>query len=43
MIPPTERGSAPHLVVIEPHMDDAALSVGGRLLLEEEIRKNDKA
>jgi len=32
MIPPTERVSAPHLVVIEPHMDDAALSVGGRLL-----------
>jgi LmbE family N-acetylglucosaminyl deacetylase len=32
MIPPAERVSAPHLVVIEPHMDDAALSVGGRLL-----------
>jgi len=32
MISPAERVSAPHLVVIEPHMDDAALSVGGRLL-----------
>lgn len=32
MILPAERVSAPHLVVIEPHMDDAALSVGGRLL-----------
>lgn len=32
LIPPADRVSAPHLVVIEPHMDDAALSVGGRLL-----------
>ncbi|MBP2675194.1 MAG: hypothetical protein H6Q84_2034 [Deltaproteobacteria bacterium] len=34
LIPPmAERGpSSPHIVVIEPHMDDAALSVGGRML-----------
>jgi LmbE family N-acetylglucosaminyl deacetylase len=29
---PTPAG-LPHVVVVEPHMDDAALSVGGRLLL----------
>jgi LmbE family N-acetylglucosaminyl deacetylase len=29
---PTSSPTGPHLVVIEPHMDDAALSVGGRLL-----------
>jgi LmbE family N-acetylglucosaminyl deacetylase len=29
---PTPVG-LPHVVVVEPHMDDAALSVGGRLLL----------
>lgn len=32
LIPPIASPSAPHLVVIEPHMDDAALSAGGRLL-----------
>lgn len=32
LIPPLARATGPHLVVIEPHMDDAALSVGGRLL-----------
>ncbi|MFZ0758685.1 MAG: PIG-L family deacetylase [Candidatus Sulfotelmatobacter sp.] len=32
LIPPITRPSRPHLVVIEPHMDDAALSAGGRLL-----------
>lgn len=29
---PVSTPAGPHLVVIEPHMDDAALSVGGRLL-----------
>ena len=32
LVPPTAPVAGPHLVVIEPHMDDAALSVGGRLL-----------
>jgi LmbE family N-acetylglucosaminyl deacetylase len=32
LLPPIASPSGPHLVVIEPHMDDAALSVGGRLL-----------
>ncbi len=32
LIPPITPVASPHLVVIEPHMDDAALSVGGRLL-----------
>ncbi|MDP1902579.1 MAG: PIG-L family deacetylase [Rubrivivax sp.] len=32
LIPPLAAPERPHLVVIEPHMDDAALSVGGRLL-----------
>ena len=32
LIPPIASPSAPHLVVIEPHMDDAALSTGGSLL-----------
>jgi LmbE family N-acetylglucosaminyl deacetylase len=32
LIPPISPPARPHLVVIEPHMDDAALSVGGRLL-----------
>jgi LmbE family N-acetylglucosaminyl deacetylase len=29
---PAPAPSRPHLLVIEPHMDDAALSVGGRML-----------
>lgn len=32
IVPPARPPSRPHLVVIEPHMDDAALSVGGRML-----------
>lgn len=32
LIPPVVSPPAPHLVVIEPHMDDAVLSAGGRLL-----------
>lgn len=32
LIHPTPSPARPHLVVIEPHMDDAALSAGGRLL-----------
>src|SRR5215472_6613710 len=32
LIPPVTAPAKPHVVVIEPHMDDAALSVGGRLL-----------
>jgi LmbE family N-acetylglucosaminyl deacetylase len=32
LIAPIAPAPRPHLVVIEPHMDDAALSVGGRLL-----------
>jgi LmbE family N-acetylglucosaminyl deacetylase len=32
LIPPIRSPAGPHLVVIEPHMDDAALSAGGRLL-----------
>lgn len=32
LIPPSISMSRPHLVVIEPHMDDAVLSAGGRLL-----------
>jgi LmbE family N-acetylglucosaminyl deacetylase len=32
LIPPVDSTATPHLVVIEPHMDDAALSAGGRLL-----------
>ena len=32
LVPPCSPPPRPHLVVIEPHMDDAALSVGGRLL-----------
>jgi len=32
LIPPVTPPERPHLVVIEPHMDDAALSAGGRLL-----------
>jgi len=32
LIPPITPPSRPHLVVIEPHMDDAVLSAGGRLL-----------
>ncbi|MGH9448890.1 MAG: PIG-L deacetylase family protein, partial [Terriglobia bacterium] len=32
LIPPVKPPAGPHLVVIEPHMDDAALSMGGRLL-----------
>ena len=32
LIPPISSPGRPHLVVIEPHMDDAALSAGGRLL-----------
>jgi len=32
LIPPITPPARPHLVVIEPHMDDAALSAGGRLL-----------
>lgn len=32
LIPPMTLPPDPHLVVIEPHMDDAALSAGGRLL-----------
>jgi LmbE family N-acetylglucosaminyl deacetylase len=32
LIPPITPPPRPHLLVIEPHMDDAVLSVGGRLL-----------
>jgi LmbE family N-acetylglucosaminyl deacetylase len=32
LIHPISSPAFPHLVVIEPHMDDAVLSVGGRLL-----------
>ena len=32
LIPPITSPSSPHLVVIEPHQDDAVLSAGGRLL-----------
>lgn len=32
LIPPVAAPASPHLVVIEPHMDDAVLSAGGRLL-----------
>jgi len=32
LIAPLPQPKSPHLVVIEPHMDDAAISVGGRLL-----------
>jgi len=32
LIPPISPPEHPHIVVVEPHMDDAALSVGGRLL-----------
>src|SRR5262249_35602614 len=32
LIPPITSPAGPHLVVIEPHMDDAVLSAGGRLL-----------
>jgi len=32
LIPPQSAPAHPHLVVIEPHMDDAVLSAGGRLL-----------
>jgi len=32
LIPPITPPAGPHLVVVEPHMDDAVLSVGGRLL-----------
>lgn len=32
LIPPLQKPISPHLVVIEPHMDDAVLSAGGRLL-----------
>ncbi len=32
LIPPITSPAKPHLVVIEPHMDDAVLSAGGRLL-----------
>jgi LmbE family N-acetylglucosaminyl deacetylase len=32
LIPPITPPASPHLVVIEPHMDDAVLSAGGRLL-----------
>jgi LmbE family N-acetylglucosaminyl deacetylase len=32
LIPPVSKPERPHLVVIEPHMDDAVLSAGGRLL-----------
>ena len=32
LIPPIASPAAPHLVVVEPHMDDAVLSAGGRLL-----------
>ncbi|HET6465460.1 MAG TPA: PIG-L family deacetylase [Nitrospiria bacterium] len=32
LLPPMTPPNGPHLVVIEPHMDDAALSAGGRLL-----------
>lgn len=31
LISPSTPAEEPHIVVIEPHMDDAALSVGGRL------------
>ncbi len=33
LIPPVTPPTGPHLLVIEPHMDDAALSAGGRLIL----------
>lgn len=32
LIPPIAPPASPHLVVVEPHMDDAILGVGGRLL-----------
>jgi LmbE family N-acetylglucosaminyl deacetylase len=32
LIPPIASPAAPHLVVIEPHLDDAVFSAGGRLL-----------
>ena len=32
LIPPITPPATPHLVVIEPHMDDAALGIGGLLL-----------
>jgi LmbE family N-acetylglucosaminyl deacetylase len=32
LVPPITPPAAPHLVVIEPHIDDAVLSAGGRLL-----------
>jgi LmbE family N-acetylglucosaminyl deacetylase len=32
LLPPISGPDRPHLVVIEPHMDDAVLSAGGRLL-----------
>lgn len=32
LVQPVSSPSSPHLVVVEPHMDDAALSVGGRIL-----------
>jgi LmbE family N-acetylglucosaminyl deacetylase len=32
LLPPISKPARPHLVIIEPHMDDAVLSAGGRLL-----------
>jgi LmbE family N-acetylglucosaminyl deacetylase len=32
LVPPVNCGPGPHRVVIEPHMDDAALAIGGYLL-----------
>ncbi len=32
LVQPLEPPKSPHIVVIEPHMDDAVLSAGGRLL-----------
>lgn len=32
LIPPLTSPPTPHIVVVEPHMDDAVLSAGGRLL-----------
>lgn len=32
LIPPSKPRTGPHVVVVEPHMDDAVLSTGGRML-----------
>src|SRR5439155_8198327 len=35
--PPAAMGHAPHSIILSPHLDDAALSCGGRMLGDQSV------